>query len=148
MKKTIDSVSVTLWANRLVAAVVFILLFTLPALLDWYCRFRLLLPLERIALLIAFYCCAAVIFIALWNMDALLRNIRKEQVFTNQNVRHIRVIRWCCGGTAAICLPAALCYYPLVFVVLVMGFLFLAVSVVCRVMHAAVAIREENDLTI
>lgn len=148
MKKTLDSVSVTLWVNRLVALVVFVLLFTLPALLDWYCQFRSLLPLERTALTIAFYCCAVVIFIALWNMDALLRRIRAGQVFIHENVRHIRVIQWCCGATALICVPAAACYYPLVFMVAVMGFLFLAVSVVCRVMDAAVTIREENDLTI
>ena len=36
----------------------------------------------------------------------------------------------------------------LVFLVLVMGFLSLAVTVVVRVMAAAVALREENDLTI
>ena len=148
MKKTINSVSVTLWANRLVAAVVFALLFALPALLDWYCQFRLLLDTERTAILMAFYYCAVVIFIALWNMDTLLRNIRKDEVFTRGNVRRIRVIGWCCGGVALICLPAALRYYPLIFIVLVMGFLFLAVSVVCRVMNAAVSIREENDLTI
>ena len=47
-----------------------------------------------------------------------------------------------------ICLPAALIYYPLLFMVIIMGFLALVVCVLCRVMNAAVAIREENDLTV
>lgn len=148
MQKTFDLTVVTLWATRLVAAEIFVLLFTLPMLLDWYSQFRVLLDLERTALTIAFYCCAVVVFIALWNMDTLLRSIRAGQVFIQENVRRICSIQWCCGVTALICVPAAACYYPLVFMVVVMGFLCLVVSVVCRVMHAAVTIREENDLTI
>lgn len=148
MKKILDSITVTLWANRLVALILTVLLFTMPLLLDWYCQFRVLSGLERTAITVAFYCCAVVVGIALWNMDALLRAIRLDQVFIRENVRRIRVVQWCCGGTGAICFPAAFCYYPLVFMVIIMAFLFLVVSVVCRVMDAAVSIREENDLTI
>ncbi len=148
MKRSVNTVAITLWANRFVALVIFVLLFTLPKLLDWYCQFRILHQEERTALTIAFYCCSAAIFLALWQMDALLRSIRLERVFTTENVLRIRTIRWCCGAVALICAPAATCYYPLIFMVAVMGFLFLAVSVLCQVMAAAVVIREENDLTI
>jgi len=148
MKKTFDSVNVTLWANRLVALLMAVLLFTLPAILDWYCLYRVLTSLERIALTTAFYCCAVVVAIALWNMEKLLLAIRAGEVFTRENVRRIRAVQWCCGGTGLICTPAAFCYYPLVFMVIIMAFLFLVVSVVCQVMSAAVTIREENDLTI
>lgn len=148
MKRSFNTVTVTLWAGRLAALAVTVLLFTLPMLLDWYCQYRVLRDVERTALTVAFYCCAAVIFAALWNMDALLRSIRTGQVFVAENVRRIRRIQWCCGGIALICVPASLCYYPLVFLVAVMGFLCLAVSVVSSVMDAAVAIREENDLTV
>lgn len=148
MQKKSNSVAVTLWATRLVTLAVVVLLFTLPMLLDWYCQFRSLLPLERTAITVAFYCCAVVVFIALWNMDALLRSIRAGAVFIQDNVRRIRAVQWCCGATALICVPATVCYYPLVFMVVVMGFLCLVVSVVCGVMDAAVSIREENDLTI
>ena len=37
---------------------------------------------------------------------------------------------------------------PLIFLSLIMGFLSMVVNVVSQVMKAAVAIREENDLTI
>ena len=148
MKNKLTSITVTLWATRFVAFAVAVLLFTLPALLDWYCQYRSLLFLERTAITAAFYGCAAVVFIALWNMDALLRAIRAEAVFIRENVRRIRTVQRCCGATALICVPATVCYYPLVFMVVVMGFLCLVVSVVCRVMDAAVTIREENDLTI
>ena len=148
MKHPSGSVSVTLWANRLVALTVGILLFTLPMLLDWYCQFRVLLPLERTAITAAFYCCAVVVSLALWNLDGLLRNIRNGLVFTWENVRRIGTVSLCCGITALICAVATLAYYPLVFMAAVMGFLCLVVSVVRQVMAAAVTIREENDLTI
>ena len=148
MKKCETSVRITLFANRLVAAILAVLIFTLPLVLDWYCHYRSLTDLERTALTAAFYVCSVVVGIALWNMDSLLRAIAREEVFTPENVRRIRTIGWCCGGTALICVPAAFCYYPLVFMVIIMGFLFLVVSVVCQVMDAAVTIREENDLTI
>ena len=148
MKKVVNSVHVTLWAGRLVAAVVFALLFTLPTVLQWYGQYRPLTPLEETAITAAFYLCAVAVGIALWNVDGLLRAILAGQVFTHENVRRIRIIRWCCFAVSVICMPAALCYYPLVFMVLVMGFLSLAVTVVVRIMAAAVQIREENDLTI
>ena len=148
MNKKFGATRITLWANRLVAALVAILLFTLPVVLDWYCQYRTLEPQERIALMAAFYSCAVVVGIALWNIDVLLRNILQEEVFTAGNVRCISRIRWCCGCVGLICVPAAMVYYPLIFMVIIMGFLCLVVSVVCRVMDAAVSIREENDLTI
>ena len=49
MKKLDSAVKVTLFANRLVALVLLVLVFTLPWLLDWYCKFRVLTALERTA---------------------------------------------------------------------------------------------------
>lgn len=148
MKKSAWTISVTIWINRLVAFTVGVLAFTLPWVLQWYQQYRVLLEPEQTAITVAFYCCAVVVFAALWNLDTLLRSIRNAEVFTRENVRRIRIIQWCCAITAAICVPAAFCYYPLVFMCVVMGFLSLVVCVVTQVMDAAVTIREENDLTI
>ena len=148
MKDKINLTAVTLWVNRLIALVLAVLLFTLPLVLDWYSKYRTLLPQERLALTIAFYCCAVVIGIALWNMERLLRNILQELVFIRENVKRIRRVQWCCGGVSLLCVPASVFYLPLIFLVVIMAFACLMVSVVARVMDKAVAIREENDLTI
>ena len=148
MKKKISPAVVTLWANRTVALIVFALLFALPPLLDAYGKIRIVLPQERAATLVAFYICAAITGYALWQMDSLLRSILKGQVFIPKNVERIRAVQYCCGLVSLVCLPAAVYSYPLIFVVVIMAFLCLAVSVVSQVMGAAVAIREENDLTI
>lgn len=148
MKQKFSPAVLTLWANRFIALVLLVLLFTLPSLLEIYCKVRILRPEERVAIIIAFYCCAAITAFALWHMDSLLRSILRGQVFIRQNVTRIRVLQYCCGCVSVVCLPAAIYYYPLVFVVVIMAFLCLAVSVVTQVMRAAVDIREENDLTI
>ncbi len=148
MKKQHTSALVTLWITRAVAALMVVLLFTLPSLLDWYAKFRELTPQGELVICVAFYCCAVFIGVALWLMDALLRSILRGQVFIRPNVLRIRRIRLCCGIVALICLPTALSYPPLIFLAIIMGFLCLVVSVVANVLDAAVAIREENDLTI
>ena len=149
MKNTKNlSVKITLWVNRLVALVVAVLLFALPAILDWYTGFRFLSDTEQMIITVAFYCCVVIIGWALWNMDSLLRAILAEQVFVRKNVRAIRHIQWCCGIVALITAVTCFAYLPLIFLAIIMAFLCLVVSVVASVMDAAVTIREENDLTI
>lgn len=141
---------VTLWANRLVALLVGILVFALPGLTMWYCG---LLNYEiphgdYVGILACFYCCALAIFAALWNVDGIMRNILRQQVFIRENVKRVRVIQWCCGIVAAICLVATFFALPMVILVAVTGFLFLVVGVVASILDSAVALQEENDLTV
>ena len=139
---------ITLWVNRFVALLVAALIPGLPFVLKWYAAWRSLTPAEHTAIMVAFYICAVVTAIALWNMDALLRSILKNEIFTRKIVKKIRVIRWCCAAINLICLPAAFVYLPLFFMVIIMAFLALVITVLVRIMAAAVEIREENDLTI
>ena len=148
MKLKCNGTLVTLWVNRMIAMIVAALIFLLPAVVDWYCTFRELTPVERTAIIIAFYCCTVFIGAALWNIDRLLSEILKGQVFIRRNVRRIRAIGWCCGAVSLICLPVACFYQPLIFLSVIMAFLCPVVNVVRYVFDAAVTIREENDLTI
>lgn len=139
---------VTLWVTRGIFVLLVVLIFFLQAILDWYCTFRTLTESEQIAITAAFYCCVGVIGVTLWNMDRLLTAILAGRVFTRKNVIRIRRIMYGCGIVSLICVPASFAYMPLIFMVIVMAFLCLTVSVVAGVMEAAVAIREENDLTV
>lgn len=139
---------IALWTNRWLVVLLVGLVFFLPAILDWYCTFRVLTQTERIAIISAYYACVAVIVCALWNVDRLLTNILYGRVFTRKNVIRIRRIVCCCALVSLICIPASFAYMPLIFMVIVMAFLCLIVSVVAEVMDAAVTIREENDLTV
>ena len=145
----VSALKTSLWFNRFVAAAMFILLFALPGLLRWYAALRPGLGhTASLAIRIGFYCAAVPVFLALWKLDVLLRNILARRVFEPVNVTAISTVRWCCLAVAAICLPAAVFYPPLIFMTIMMGFLTLILSVLVSVMAAAVEIREENDLTV
>lgn len=148
MKDPFFATRMTRWANRAVALILLIVACTLPLLLNWYAGFRSLTTTEWWAIAIAYYLCLVAIFPALWSIEKLLKNVLSGQVFTCTNVHLLRCVRWCCGGVSLLCLPAGVIYLPLLFIVLIMAFLFLALSVMVQVMKAAVVIREENDLTI
>lgn len=142
------SAKITRWCSRFLAVLICLLVFAMPALLNWYQQLRSLGPWGAAAILAGFYCCVPVVLYALFCIDRLIGNILAEQVFILNNVRFIRRIRWCCAGVSLICLPASVFYPPLCFLAVIMAFLALVVSVVKNVMAAAVEIREENDLTV
>lgn len=148
MEKRKNSARITLWVNRCVAVLVVALMFALPAIMKWYTGFRFLTDAQQLGVMIAFYCCSVVIGWALWNMDRLLRNILAEQVFVRKNVRCVRQVQGCCAVVSVLCGIAGTSYLPLLFLMVIMAFLCLVVSVVANVMDAAVTIREENDLTV
>ena len=142
------SAILTLWANRLLMAVIVALAFTMPRLLKWYNTIRPLRDNTNLALLITFYLCVPIALFALYNLEKLLLQINAGKVFLRSNVSLIRRVCICCLLVSAICLPAAFYYLPLIFFCIVMAFLCPVVNVVRRVFEAAVTIREENDLTI
>ena len=145
----ISSVKLTLFVNRFLALVMAGLLIFLPSLLDWYMTLRPGMgAVPRLALTLGFYFSAPAVFLALWELDRLLRSILRRQVFTRPNVCSISRVRWCCLAVTLVCLPAAFFYPPIIFMGIVMFFLGLILSVLCSVMAAAVELREENDLTV
>ena len=148
MRKQEKIASFTRVINRCIIALVAVLIPCLPAVIRWFCQYRPMTLAEQTAVTVSFYCCSAVIFTALWNMDRLLGSIMAGHVFVRENVGRIRRIQWCCGIVSLICVPASFAYMPLIFLVVIMAFLCLCVGVLSCVMDAAVSIREENDLTI
>ena len=148
MPKKPSASRMALLATRINMVLVVLCLPALPFLLRWYCAQRPLPHRSYLAIMIGFYCCSVFVLLALWSMGKLLKNILLGEVFIRDNIRFIRRIQFCCGLISLICLPAAVFYAPLWFMVIIMAFLFLVIWVVAQVMDAAVAIREENDLTI
>ncbi len=142
--------SITLWVNRLVMAVVAVLSFTLPALIRWYTGL-LHYPVPQgdvTGIWISYILCAGIMLAALWNMEKLMRNILAQQVFIRENVQRVRRVQHSCGLIAIICVVDMIFALPMILFGAIMGFLCLAISVVAHVLEGAVALREENDLTI
>ena len=87
-------------------------------------------------------------WIFLHRLWTLLLSIKRGAVFTDANVRRMRVMSWCCMGAAAICLASALYYLPFLLVGLAAGFTGLIVRVVKNVFQQAIAMKDELDLTV
>ena len=149
MKHYETSARITLWAGRGVSVLVILLLPLFPMLINIYhLQFRALSSAERIAIIAGFYACAPAVLWALRSMEFLLRNILRAELFIEDNVNHIRSMRWCCLAVSIICLAASFGFPSLVFLSVIMAFLCLVINVVGQVMKAAVVIQEENDLTV
>ena len=149
MKHYVFSAKVTLLASRFVAVLIAFFLLFFPRMVDSYHQnFRPLADTERYALLGAFYLSAVAVEIAMYHMDRLLGNILRAELFTAENVSHIRYVRWCCFWVSVVCLFAFFGFPSMIFISTIMAFLALVVTVVGQVMKAAVELREESDLTI
>ncbi len=96
----------------------------------------------------AFYACAPFAGAALYMLIRLLLNILKNDVFILSNVRYLRYISWCCWAVALATGVAGVFYVPLAIIAVSMAVVGTLLRVVKNVVHAAVALREENELTI
>lgn len=95
-----------------------------------------------------FYPCAVFAYITLYSLIRLLLNIGNDVVFVMQNVSYLRRISWCCFAVASITFVAGFWYVPFLFVAVPAAFVGLMLRVVKNVMHSAVDIKAENELTI
>ena len=149
MKHYVFSAKVTRLASRGVAVLIAVFLIFFPRMVERYHQnFRPLADSERYALLGAFYLSALAVELAMYHMDRLLGNILRAELFTSENVGHIRAVRWCCFWVSLVCLFAFFGFPSMIFISTIMAFLALVVTVVGQVMKAAVELREESDLTI
>ena len=114
----------------------------------WFAGMRLMPWQIAIALMTTGYLCSVFAWLLLWNLWRLLGNLKRERVFTEENVRRLRAVSWCCAGAAAICLLSCLYYLPFLFLAAAAGFMALIVRIVKNVFQQAIAMKSELDLTI
>ncbi len=95
-----------------------------------------------------FYLCALFAFTALYQLNRLLKNIKRTDIFINENVKILRILSWCCylvGITTAI---YSFFEYPFIVISAASAFFGLIIRVLKNVFCKAVELREENDGTI
>lgn len=92
-------------------------------------------------------CCVPAAFL-LYHLYRLLNNIGEDQIFNEENIRHLRVISWCCIAAGLICLVSGLYYLPWLLLAVAAAFIGLILRVVKNVIQLAVVLKNENDYTI
>lgn len=119
--------------------------------------FRLIEEFQVKLLSFPFYAVVPAGYAALVCIDKLLTNIKKELVFENITLKYLNIISYACvyaavvGVTSVVISLASDVYdYLIVFSVLALGELFMALvlQVIKQVFKKAIAIKEENELTI
>jgi len=131
----------------LVFAVLVAALFLIPTAVEIYVRKDTASGLS-IPCLVSLYTATVPAFVAIFALNKLLSNIGKEIVFETQNVNMLRILSWCCFVECAVF--AVFGVYILVSFVISFAAAFLGVilRVVKNVIEEAVALKEENSLTI
>lgn len=118
-------------------------------LVVWYAHLRGMGGLHQGMMFMAsLYTLSVFAWILLWHMWKLLSNMDKEQIFTAENIRHLRTVSWCCAGAAVICAVSALYYPPFIIAAAAAAFMMLIVRIVKNVFQTASDMKSELDLTI
>lgn len=139
-----------LLSSILVKIVILILIagiFLIPQIARWYDSFSqknsIFLPLT-----IILYCTLVPGFIAIFSLDKLINNIKKDEVFIDQNVKLLRILSWCCFLAGF--LFGILGFFRLLGFLLCFAAAFFGIilRVIKNVFEKAITIREENDYTI
>ena len=100
-------------------------------------------------MLITLYFCSVFGWIALFHMWKLLANMKRAEVFTESNVKYMRIISWCCFIVSIACVISAFRWYlPFLVVAVAAAFVGLIIRIVKNVFQQANSMKSELDLTI
>ena len=114
----------------------------------WFVTIRAMGSLKRVYLLISLCACSVPAWICLWNLWLLLRNIKANHVFVQQNADIMHTISLCCIAAAVICLGSSLYYLAFLVLALSSAFMALIVRIVRDAFRQAIRMQGELDLTI
>ncbi len=101
-----------------------------------------------VPLLITFYICAAIGIFILVILDKLVNNIKKGEVFTEQNVKYLRILSYACFVIAVVTLIFSVFRFMACIVTFSSLFFALILRVIKNCFTEAVRLREENEFTI
>ena len=140
------STKLTLFVTYIFCVLLAVFMFWCYPIAKWACG-----PSGRdatIAAVVAFYLCCPAAWAALVGIIRILKNILKDEVFTESTVKILRLLSWCCAFVSVVC-AVAFFYYKAFFVFsLGAGLMMLILRVLKNVMARAVEIKNENELTI
>ncbi|MEG0803373.1 MAG: DUF2975 domain-containing protein [Pygmaiobacter sp.] len=143
------SIALSLFCVRLFAVIMVAAWFLSPSLLTRLIEFReSYLGGTLPYFLITTYSASVPAVFALWNLYGLLRSISAGFVFTDENVKRLCILSWCCIAAGLICMTSALYYLPYLVLAVAAAFVGLILRVVKNVVEQAVALKNENDFTI
>ncbi len=146
--RKIFSMELTAILIRIAMVLCFISLFLMPWAARIYRQVSIASDDVTVPLLVTFYVCAVIGFAILFLLDALVRDIRKGEVFTEKNVKRLRTLSYCCFAITIITLLFARLRILMFIVTFGAAFIGLILRVIKNCFEQAMQLKEENDLTV
>ncbi len=141
------SIVLSIFCTRLFMVLVVAAVFFAPYIANWYFG-NGGVDQSHLAFRVTIYLCALPALFLLLLLDWLLRNIRKNAIFEELNVKLLRGISWLCIVLGLITLGSGFFYSSFFLVAAAAAFCGLIVRVVKNVFERAIELKEENDYTI
>ena len=150
MWSSIKSVKLSLICTRCVIVLVVACAVGLPKMMDRYLEYAGIYSnmMQADPLMVILYVCCIPAMVALICLDRLLANIKREEIFTDKNVKLLRIISWCCFAVSIIFACAGKYYLLFIAAAIAAAFIGLILRVVKNVIERAKEIKSENDFTI
>ena len=142
------SVTLSLVVTYLAGAALLAMMLFISRLVEVLFGSDVIVMSATVNLLWTFYACCPAGIAAIVSLLWLLHNIRRGEVFTQRNVKLLRLISWCFVFTALASVYATYLYFPCALILAAAGFLAVILRVVKNVMEQATIMREEQELTI
>lgn len=146
--KNSRSLRITALLIRTAIVLCFVTLFMMPYAAEIYERESFRQGVVTVPLLITFYSCAVFGFVILFTLDRLVKNIAGEKVFTEENVKLLRLLSYCCFFISLITLFFARLRLMAFIVTFAAAFFGLILRVLKNCFEQALRLKEENDYTI
>lgn len=141
------SAKLTLFVTYTFMALLVVLMVFGSYILEWY--YGSVMKESTVKIVMGtFYACCPSAWTALICIVSVMKNVIKEEVFTEGTVKNLRIISWCCAFVTAVCMVSGF-LYPVFFIFgLGAAFMTVIMRVLKNVMAAATNIKKENELTI
>lgn len=145
--KKYNSIVVTKYLIMLSQFVLFLFTIFLYPILKFYINLRGYNNIT-INLLFSFYLCILIGFYILIILMKLIKNIENNNVFTKENIKHLRYLSWASFIISIICFISSFYFYLWIFAFFVSFFMGMILRVIKNVFEQAIIIKEENDFTV
>lgn len=145
MYSNLKSVKFTLVITYIFCVILGIMMITASPIISFlFGRFGM----SKFIMLIAFYVSCPAAWIALISIIKLLKNILKDEIFSDKSVKHLKRLSTCCAFVSLVSFISM--FFSSMFYVFFLGagLMSLILTVLKSVMARAIEIKEENELTI
>ncbi len=134
--------------TKVTIGIVIMIILTAPLMVKGYVSYASKDPYVIRPLVATVYACAVPGLAAMIALNKLLKNIRKKEVFTEKNVKLLRLLSWCSFAVSGILFVSGFYYLMFLLIAFAAAFFGLILRVVKNVIEQAVMIKNENDFTI